>query len=571
MIQTIKGAEYPLSTIFSSTFEYHIPTYQRPYAWTKDQASELFDDLYEFSQMENTEPYFLGSIVLIKEENKPSADVVDGQQRLTTLTILFAAIISSLQNDVAYHNELAEYVIEPGKEILGREKKPRLMLRERDQVFFERYVQGFCLGELDKLDDKNMENDAQLNIKKNAGYFIEKLSSSFNGDVKKLKEFASFIVTRCFLIVVSTPSQKSAFRIFSVMNNRGLDLQPTDIFKADIIGKIEDKNKDEYSRRWEEMENTLGRDEFNTLFSHIRMIYAKEKAKRSLLEEFREHVIEKYGAETFVDDILTPYADAMEIAKKASYKASSNAEAVNECLVWLNRIDNSDWMPAAILFLSKQKNNPKYAKWFLGKLERLSAYLHVCGKNVNERIMRYKLVLDALETEHSLEKPVSDVNLFDLEIEEMKNILSGEVYWLTTPRRRYVILRLDSFISDKAASYDTGTFTIEHVLPQTISQETGCQWLEWWPDEKMREEWTHKLANLVPLNKKRNSAAQNYNFKKKKEKYFAGSENVSSYALTSQVLNMNTWNLKDLEGRQKKLTDTLIKKWDLETTSNDSK
>ena len=571
MSAIIKGTESPLSEIFSSAFEYHIPTYQRPYAWTDDQASELFDDLYSFYRNENEEPYFLGSIVLIRKDDEQYSEVVDGQQRLTTLTILLATLAHQFGEGKPIVNNIKKRIIEPSDLTAGLEPKPRLILRKRDEDFFRKYIQEIKLSELEDLDAGMIENEARLNIKNNAGYFLEKLSSVFGSDEAKLTEFVQFLMARCFLIVVSTPSQKSAFRIFSVMNSRGLDLQPTDILKADIIGKIEDKNKDEYSRRWEEMENALGRDEFNTLFSHIRMIYAKEKAKRSLLEEFREHVIEKYGAETFVDDILNPYADAMEIAKKASYKASSNAEAVNECLVWLNRIDNSDWMPAAILFLSKQKNNPKYAKWFLGKLERLSAYLHVCGKNVNERIMRYKLVLDALETEHSLEKPVSDVNLFDLEIEEMKNILSGDVYWLTPPRRRYVILRLDSFISDKAASYDTGTFTIEHVLPQTVSQETGCQWLEWWPDEKMREEWTHKLANLVPLNKKRNSAAQNYNFKKKKEKYFAGPENVSSYVLTSQVLNMNTWKLKDLEGRQKELTDTLIKKWDLETTSNDSK
>ena len=81
MSKKISGAEYPLAKVFSSDFEYVIPSYQRPYAWTVDQASELFDDLHDFYQNEKDEGYFLGSIVLIKEENRPYAEVIDGQQR----------------------------------------------------------------------------------------------------------------------------------------------------------------------------------------------------------------------------------------------------------------------------------------------------------------------------------------------------------------------------------------------------------------------------------------------------------------------------------------------------------
>lgn len=84
MSKNLSGADYPLSKIFSSDFEYVIPPYQRPYAWTIDQASELFEDLHSFYQYEPDEEYFLGSVVLIKKENKPHSEVIDGQQRLIT-------------------------------------------------------------------------------------------------------------------------------------------------------------------------------------------------------------------------------------------------------------------------------------------------------------------------------------------------------------------------------------------------------------------------------------------------------------------------------------------------------
>ena len=113
MSTKIKGAEYPLSKIFSSDFDYEIPSYQRPYAWTEDEAGELFDDLYDFYMAEDEEEqYFLGSIVLVKEEDKPLSEVIDGQQRLTTLTILFAVIASKLQGEK--QSAFMKYIIEPG-------------------------------------------------------------------------------------------------------------------------------------------------------------------------------------------------------------------------------------------------------------------------------------------------------------------------------------------------------------------------------------------------------------------------------------------------------------------------
>lgn len=99
MAKQISGLEYPLSKIFSSEFEYHIPPYQRPYAWTEEETSTLFEDLYDFYCSTINDDYFLGSIVLIKEDNKPCSDVIDGQQRLTTLTILLAVIASKFSGD----------------------------------------------------------------------------------------------------------------------------------------------------------------------------------------------------------------------------------------------------------------------------------------------------------------------------------------------------------------------------------------------------------------------------------------------------------------------------------------
>ena len=230
MSKKISGAEYDLAKIFSSDFEYVIPSYQRPYAWTVDQASELFDDLFDFYESEPEEDCFLGSIVLIKQESKPYAEVIDGQQRLTTLTILLSVLASILEGE--QRDTLCKYIQEPGNEFEGLEPKPRLTLRKRDQAFFSKYVQALDFKQLSGFDDKSLDNESQINIKKNSQLFLERIEKSLSKNAESIKGFVIFLVQRCFLVAVSTSSQQSAFRVFSVMNSRGLDLQPTDIIKA---------------------------------------------------------------------------------------------------------------------------------------------------------------------------------------------------------------------------------------------------------------------------------------------------------------------------------------------------
>lgn len=145
----------------------------------------------------------------------------------------------------------------------------------------------------------------------------------------------------------------------------------------------------------------------------------------------------------------------------------------------------------------------------------------------------------------------------------MREALNGNIYELTPTRKTYLIRRLDAFLSDGAASYDSSILTIEHVLPQTVNDNT--EWAELWPDEQLRKEWVHRIANLVPLNKSRNSKAQNYDFARKKSAYFAGNEGVSSYALTTQVLHTDQWTPDHLQQRQNDLLEVLHEKWRLNT------
>lgn len=562
MSNKITGAEYPLAKIFSSDFDFVIPAYQRPYAWTDDQALELFDDLHSFYLAEpEGDSYFLGSIVLIKAEGKPASEVIDGQQRLTTLTILLSVITSLLEGEV--RSDFEGYIREPGRLSQGISAKPRLSLRDRDRQFFADYVQAFKFNELLALESAQLE-EPQQNIQRNARLLRDRLLTAFSNDTDGLISFGAFLIQRCFLVVVSTPSKKSAFRVFSVLNSRGLDLLPTDIIKSDVIGNIVAEKQEDYTNTWEELEVKTGRAGFAELFNHIRMIYARAKAQRTLLEEFDEHVVKKSSSsEQLISEVIEPYAVAYLIAKKSEYVSTANAADVNALLKWLNRIDNSDWMPCAIQFLSTQKDSPEYVLWFFQQLERLAGYMHISAKNVNQRIARYAVVLEELMGAHSLDSPVKTVELTESEKREMLDVLNSDIYYLTARRRNYLILRLDSFLSDGAASYDAKVLTIEHVLPQTVV--ANSEWEENWPTEEVRQQWVHKIANLVPLTQQRNSAASNLDFAKKKTAYFGGRKGVSSYVMTTQVLNTAEWTPEVVEKRQKSLLDVLEAGWKLKS------
>lgn len=561
----ITGHEYPLLKIFSSDFEYHIPAYQRPYAWTVEETSTLFDDLYSFYISEpEDENYFLGSIVLIKENTDRRADVIDGQQRLTTLTILFAVLAEYLK-DPENKSSCMEILQEKGHKLAGIASQPRLFLREWDQDFFNKYIQNVKIEDLLKIDSANLDTESKKHIQENCNVLKERFSETFTEDEDELLKFSSFLLNRCYLVTVSTPNQASAFRVFSVMNSRGLNLLPTDIIKSETIGKLPTELQKQYTYKWEELENQVGRDGFNEVFTHTRTIFTMEKAKKNLLDEFRAYVIPEISSpKSLIDDYLEPYTMAYMKLKNCEYTSSKNAEEINGYLYWLNKNNNYDWMPLAILFMTMYPEDHDYLLWFVKKLERIASYLQVTVQDVNRRMARYKFILAEMKErpDSTLENPLKNIELTEWEKEEFLKTLNGEIYTMPSARRNYIIQRLDSFVSDGGATYNTKLFTIEHVLPQNPS--AGSEWYDIWPDSKDRQYWLNRIANLVPLTRQRNSAAQNYDFETKKAKFFTTKNGTASYNLTTQVVGIDEWTPEIVKQRQKDLLDVFTKNWDLD-------
>ncbi|MCA0970653.1 DUF4357 domain-containing protein [Halobacillus litoralis] len=554
MNSNLVAEETALNKIFSDDYIFTMPTVQRPYSWSTDEVGELLDDLVDFinhyeitekSFQKISEPYFLGSIVLVKGEG-PEAQVLDGQQRLTTLTILLAVLRDYLSDE-----EIQSMILQKGKKLFGTKDTHRLQLRPKDNDFFKEYIQE--KGSTTKLSaDTSVSTDSQNHIAENTLYLYERLNEL---DEEVVQILPSVIANLCYLVVVSTGSFDSAFRIFTVLNDRGLDLMTSDILKAKVVGEIPDEKQEKYTAKWEEVEVTLGRSRFNKLFDHIRMIIQKRKGSANIKDEYEEIFQEISGAR-FIDDILIPYSEAY--MKIVDFRSHFNGDPeIVKVLSLLDRIDNSDWIPIAIYYMNHYNTN---LKEFLKELEVLAGTSMVLRKNFNWRMSRYAQILRTMSSDKEAFVPGSSLLVKKDDKKKLLDLLQGDVYTeLKDSARRYVLLRLDSLLTEGQPYYDHKVITVEHILPQTPKEDS--HWIEKFGEI---EEYVHKLGNLVLLTRRKNAQARNYEFDKKKKSYFQSKNGVTSFAITSQVIQEDDWTPDTLLKRQGKLISLLQNAWKLD-------
>ena len=175
---------------------------------------------------------------------------------------------------------------------------------------------------------------------------------------------------------------------------------------------------------------------------------------------------------------------------------------------------------------------------FIQDLERLAYGMFLRRANINERINRYADTLRVIQNGEGLFEDDSVLQLRTEEKTAILQALEGNVYSQIRVRRP-LLLRLDSLLAGGGATYEFPVLTIEHVLPQ--NPHKCSQWLDWFPDDEMRNLWTHRLANLVLLSRRRNSAANNREFSIKKKAYFLTKDGVSPFVLTTQVVTEVEW------------------------------
>ena len=558
-LQRIEASEKQVADVLSDDYSFTIPPYQRPYAWELEQAIELLDDLLDAMDPASASDglYFLGSIVLVKIPTESEARVVDGQQRLTTLTILFS-VLRDLTNDLALKFERDRYIKQAASRDRGRPERLRLLLRQRDQDFFDKSVQRLdATSNLPRID--GLEG-SRMRIVENTTEYRNRLSAMSDG---KRDDLISFVLNKCYLVVVTVPTDAAARRIFTVLNARGLDLTATDILKADLLERAGEPQERRLSDRWEEIELALDRDRFTDLFTHIRMIFQREKPRSALDVGFPQFVPPFRGdPRTFISDTLEPYSDTFMSIEDYARVTRSFGTHTARLLESLGRLDNKDWVPPLLLRLKQHADNEDVEVCgFIKRLERLAYFLFVTRADVNTRMARYANVLDEIEPRADRTSRSSGLDLNDPELFDLFTALDGQIY-LKSRVVKPLLLRLDLSLSDGSASYVFPTITVEHVCPQTI--ESGSQWMAWFSSTEVHAQWLHRLSNLVLLTHRKNASASNWDFERKKATYFMRND-ACPFLLTNQILDETEWTPEILETRQGEVLRSLAKSWEIET------
>ena len=527
----LTARERTLSQLFTPSYKFRIPHFQRPYAWTEEETGKLLSDLAAASlnapsQMADAAPYFLGTIVIVKQAGAPDAYVVDGQQRLTTATILLAVLRDM---DIGLTARLQPHILFSG------ENEGPLTPRKADVEFFRERFQK-PRATLSLAEEDMLANPAQEKMIANALHLRRELEKMEPAERTRL---ADFILDRCILVEVCTSDDDRAYQVFEVMNSRGLDLKETDVLKAELIGATPQDLRSFYADRWEDLEASLGEEAFFQLFGHIRMIHRPGKAQKAMISEVREALDPVADPQGFIEGLLLVYGRVFKELTDAKMRLPSRSDEANRLLRALNRLTNKDWIPPAIAFFTQTNRNADEAVAFLTELERMAYGLFVQSGDENLRISRYKNVIKTIRDGASVDRILATLDLTEKDKKFCREVLNGALY--NKERiRRIVLIRLDELLAGpgRGIDYDMDNVTVEHVLPRR--PEEGSAWIRDFPSAKERDRLVNKLGNLTLLSRRRNNAAGNYDFETKKQQYLA-KDGVTPFALTTDILKEPVW------------------------------
>ena len=550
MSNTIHSGMLSINEVFEKWF--CIPNYQRSYVWEKDQVIDLLDDISSAYERNADSQYFLGSLVL--RENKDSNksyiehDVLDGQQRLTTL-FLISAVIRDLTDDEDCETTASGFIYQKENKFKNIPESLRIVFDIRDNV--KKFINEFVKpkGGTLKLDElrKIVKYTNNISIKNMANTII------FAHNYLKNKDFDSlfaFLCNNVVLIYVSTENLDDAFKLFTVLNNRGVKLRNADILKADNLSNVPENLQDGYAKQWEDVESYFGED-FDKFLSHLQSVLVKEKARLSLLDEFEKNIFlaERLNKGDDFFNFINRYKENYE------YLFDTTQDKQLKSLLTLMQIgfESDIWIAPLLKYYDKFKEENLVK--FVEKLNNKFASDWISQLTPTERIKNMNEIVNKIDNANNSEEILQDTAL-NINKEALTAFIEGNVYGKRPTR--YLLLRLNYLYRDVDTVLSLPeTISIEHILPQ--NPKADSQWKADFDDE-VRELWTNKLGNLIILSRRKNSSQSNLDYEKKKQKYFKGNVNLGRSAF---IMSKSTWQLDDLQENHKDAVAKLKESFDI--------
>ena len=531
-----------------------IPEYQRPYAWTEEQVETLFEDLWEFTTIsggaERESSYFLGSVVSYENENGEQ-EIIDGQQRITSLFLLLRAIYTKLvatpesERTAEANNFIGK--IEP---TIWRTDKLTGTVDFKNILLTSRVVNNEGNEILRAiLESGKTDENAKDNYSRNYRYFQKLFDRHSTENPLMIYQFIYAVLNQAILLPITADTQDTALTIFSTLNDRGLPLSDADIFKAKIYNQLEVEAKKAFIERWKDLDEqaTDANESIQQLFYYNMFYYrALDQDTNTTTPGVRKYYSANKFERLYKKELLETLFVILNLWKVVNKGEEIEGEAwsknnkIKQTLDILTSYPNEFWKYPVVIYYVCYRNEENFETrfaLFLNKLlmELMTKYLMMPTINaVKPDILKLNSAIVA-----------SNIPIFEFKTVDVTQL---EPY-IHNPNRNAVRMLLKTLAYEHQDDLLPTKWEIEHIFPQ----KWQTNYFPKESDSTIREKIEH-IGNKLPFEKKLNIVAGNGYFSKKKKEYMVSKIAITNTMGTSEVMD---WDLDSIMKRDLRISDEM--------------
>lgn len=531
--------------------QFVIPIYQRVYSWKKEQCEQLWDDIIKIGGNDKMNRHFIGSILYVRNGNTHSSPllIIDGQQRLTTITLLFIALRNHLSDEVKIlkkfsRKETESYLINSNKD---GDKKFRLILSESDK------------DTLLSLIDKNKRKPSEPSVKIVENFKLFEKWISENTD--KLETICKGLEKLMIVYIALDKEKDDPQLIFESMNSKGIELTQTDLIRNYIVmeTETEEKQKNFYNRYWRAMEKDFKQNEtlFNRFVRHYLTIKTgKIPNEKRVYGAFKDYQ-QKEGIE--IEYLLKDLQKYCGYFCQIAFKKEADKD-LNKALSFLVDLEMDVVYPLLLELYSDYSDGVLSKQDFIPIIALTESYIcrrTVCGfglNGLNKIFPSFTKKIDKKQYLKSVKKHFGSLKgkqRFPNNDEFKDLFITIDFYHFK--KKKYFLERLENF--DTEEPVNTQKCNTEHIMPQTLN-------LEWQRDlgenfKAIHEKYLHTIGNLTLTGY--NSEYSNKSFQEKQG--MEGGFKDSPLRLNQGLRNLESFGEKEIEKRANDLADWALKIW----------
>ena len=553
----MKASERKITKLFSeSDTVFSIPVYQRDYNWQEKQCQRLFKDILQTGKNEKVSSYFLGSIVYIHDGiygvGEKEFHVIDGQQRMTTLTLLFLAIYFKLKGTILAKDAdkiYNQYVVNPYSE---KEIKLKLLPPE-ENLYILNKISHNKFNELEAFQDRNML--------KNYLFFEKELENLSFDDMKHLSNGIEKLI---YIDIALEKGKDDPQKIFESLNSTGLDLSQGDLIRNYILMDLERGEQNRiYKEIWIPIENNCKVSDGSEITSYVSdfirdyltLKTEKISSKPKVFETFKAYY-EKENDEKLED--MKKYSEAYSYIIKPSLEKDRD---IQRELDYLKSLDKTVINTFLIGVLKDYKDNILEKDELLNMLILLQSYLwrrYITEKPTNALNKIFQGMYGKISRSGNYYENLVDVLMaedFPTD-EELESALKLKNVYKDKEKLNYVFKKLENYNHNELIDFDNEKITIEHIFPQKPNKA----WKENYSDNELEQMISFKdtISNLTLTGS--NSNLSNKAFHEKRDDEVHGYRNSKLY-MNKYLGRLEEWNLLSMEARFESLYDDIIKIW----------